>query len=70
MISYKLHTNIQWIKLYMMTIYIIHMEYANIMESHHLLLNIECDFTYATTGVLITYANYNLFYSHKLTLLF
>jgi len=46
------------------------MEYANIMVSHHLLLNIECDFTYVITGILVACANYNLFYSQQLTLLF
>ncbi len=66
MISCKLHTNVQWMRLYMLTIYIIHIESANIMVSHHLLLNIQCDFIYATIGVLVACANYNLFYSHKL----
>jgi hypothetical protein len=42
------------------------MEYVNIIVSHHLLLNIECDFIYATIGVLVACATYNLFYRHKL----
>jgi hypothetical protein len=53
-------------ELYILTIYIIPMEYVNVMVSNHLLLNIECDFTYATIGGLVACSNYNLFYSHKL----
>jgi hypothetical protein len=45
----------------MLTIYIIHMEYVNIMVSHHFLLNVECDFTYAITRLLVACVNYNYF---------
>jgi len=46
-ISYNLHTNNQHFKLYMLTIYFIHVKCANIMVNHHLQLNIEYNFTYA-----------------------
>jgi hypothetical protein len=45
--------NGQWMKMYMLTIYIIHAECHNIMLSHHLQLDVACKFTYATNGILV-----------------
>jgi hypothetical protein len=42
--SYKLYTNDQRMKVYMLIIYIIHVECDDIMLSHHLRLNVACDF--------------------------
>jgi hypothetical protein len=60
----------QHIKLYMLTIYIIHVKCANIMVNHHLQLNVECNFTYVINGFLVASVDCNLFvvtnYSRKL----
>jgi hypothetical protein len=70
-IGYKLHINDQWMKPYMLTIYIIHVECVNVMANHHLWLDVGCDFIYAINEILIIYVDCNLFiitnYSHKLT---
>ncbi len=59
---------------YMLTIYIIHVECGDIMLNHHLQLNVACDFIYATNGILILHLGCNLFfvanYNHKLRLVF
>jgi hypothetical protein len=59
-ISYKLHIDGQWMKVYMLIIYIIHVESDDIMLSHHLWLDVACDFTYATNGILVIHVNCNL----------
>ncbi len=61
MSSYKLYTNGQWMKVYMLTIYIIHVECDDIMLSDHLELNVVCDFTYASNGILVVHVGCNLF---------
>jgi hypothetical protein len=65
----KLYTNCQQMKVYMLIVYIIHMECYDIMLSRDLWLDVACNFTYATHGI-----NYNLFliknYSRKLRLFF
>jgi hypothetical protein len=70
----KLYIDNQWMKMYMLHVYIIHMKYVHIMSNHHLWLNVRCDFTYATNKLLVTKFHYNLFilanYNHKLALLF
>jgi len=43
-ISCKLHMNGQRMRLYMLTIYIIHVQCADIMMSYHLWLEVECNF--------------------------
>jgi hypothetical protein len=68
--SYNLHTNNQHIKLYMLTIYIIHVKCANIMLNHRLQLNIECNFTYIINGLLVTSVDCNLLIVAKLTFFF
>jgi hypothetical protein len=50
--------------LYMLIVYIIHVECDDIMPGHHLRLNVICDFIYATN--LIVHVGCNLFYSCKL----
>ncbi len=73
-ISCKLHMNGEWMKSYMLTIYIIHMECVDIMANHQLQLNIECNFIYANNGFLIACVDYNFFifanYNHKCTFFF
>jgi len=59
--SCKFYTNGQWMKMYMMIIYIIHAECDNIMLSHHLQLDGARDFTYATYGILVVHLSCNLF---------
>jgi hypothetical protein len=41
--SYKLYMNGQHMKVYMLTIYIIHVECDDIMLSHHLRLDVACN---------------------------
>jgi hypothetical protein len=61
----------QIMKVYTLTVYIIHIhvECANIMVSHYIWLNAECDFTYATNRFFIANVHGNLFvvtnYNHK-----
>jgi hypothetical protein len=70
----KLYTNNQWMKVYMLNVYIIHMKYVHNMSNHHLWLNVRCDFTFATNKLVVTNVHYNLFilanYNHKLAFLF
>jgi len=40
---------------YMFIVYIIHMECDDIMLSHHLQLNVVCDFIYATNEILVVH---------------
>jgi hypothetical protein len=61
MSSYKLYTNARQMKVYMLTIYIIHVERDDIMLSHHLELEVVCDFIYATNGILVVHVGCNLF---------
>jgi len=72
--SCKLYMNGQWMKVYMLTIYTIHVECDEIMLNHHLQLDVACDFTYATNGILVVHIGCNLFlvasYNHKLKLFF
>jgi hypothetical protein len=70
----KLYMNGQWMKVYMLNVYIIHVDYDDIMSSHHLRLNVAYNFIYATNGILVVYVDCNLClvtnYSHKLRLFF
>jgi hypothetical protein len=72
--SCKLYMNGQWVKMYMLTVYIIHVECDDIMLSHHLQLDVAYNFIYATNGILVVYVDCNLClvtnYSHKLRFLF
>jgi hypothetical protein len=53
-IHYKCYTIVKRMEMFTLIIYFIHGKYVDIMLSHHLWLNIQCDFTYATKGFLIT----------------
>jgi hypothetical protein len=44
----------------MLTIYIIHVECDDITLSHHLQLDVACDFIYVTNGILIVQVSCNL----------
>jgi hypothetical protein len=44
--SCKLHMDNQWMRTYVLNVYIIHVKCVDIMVNHHLQLDIECDFTY------------------------
>jgi hypothetical protein len=72
--SCKLCMNGQQMKVYMLIVYIIHMKCDDIMLSHHLQLDVACNFTYATNGILVVHVGCNLFWvancSHKLKLFF
>jgi hypothetical protein len=61
-------------KVYMSTIYIIHVKCDDIMLNHHLRLDVTYDFVYGTNGILIVHVGYNLFlianYNCKLRLFF
>jgi hypothetical protein len=59
--SCKFYMNVQRMKVYMFTVYIIHVECDDIMLSHHFRLDVACNFTYATNGILVVYVCYNLF---------
>jgi hypothetical protein len=50
----------------MLIVYIIHVECDDIVLSHHLQLNVVCDFIYAINGILVVHVGYNLFYNCKL----
>jgi hypothetical protein len=47
--------------MYMLTIYIIHGPFDNIMLSHDLQLNVGCNFTYAIKAILIVNIGCNCF---------
>ncbi len=72
--SCKLYMNGQRMKVYMLTIYIIHVECDDIMLNHNLQLDVACDFAYATNGILVVHVGCNLFlvanYNPKLKLFF
>jgi hypothetical protein len=53
--------NGQQMKVYMLIVYIIHMKCDDIMLSHHLQLDVACNFTYATNGILVVHVGCNLF---------
>jgi hypothetical protein len=61
-------------KVYMLIVYIIHVECDDIMLSHHLQLYLACDFTYAINRILVVHVSCNLFlvvnYNYKLRLFF
>jgi len=47
--------------MYMLTIYIIHVPFCDIMLSHDLQLNLGCKFTYATKAILVVNVGCNCF---------
>jgi hypothetical protein len=51
--NYKYYMDNQRMIVYMLTVYIIHGAFGDIMLSHDLWLNVWCDFTYTTKSVLI-----------------
>jgi hypothetical protein len=59
--SCKFYMNGQRMKMYMRNVYIIYAECENTMLSHHLQLDVACDFTYATNGVLVIHVGCKLF---------
>jgi hypothetical protein len=73
-ISGKLYIDSQWMKVYMLIIYMIHVECDDIMLNHHLWLGVACDFTYATNEILVIHVSWNLIlianYNRKLRLFF
>jgi hypothetical protein len=72
--SCKLYMNGQWMKVYMLIAYIIHVECDDIILSHHLQLDVAYNFIYVTNGILVVYVDYNLCLvancNHKLELFF
>jgi hypothetical protein len=73
-VNYKLYINSQGMRTYMLTIYIIHVKYVDIIMNYYLWLDVECNFIYAINEFLIVNVHCNLFivanYSHKLTLFY
>jgi hypothetical protein len=47
--------------MYMLTIYIIHGSFGDVMLCYDLRLNVACNFTYATNTILIVNVDYNYF---------
>jgi hypothetical protein len=47
--------------MYMLTIYIIHGPFGDVMLSNDLWLDVGCDFTYATKAILVINVGYNYF---------
>ncbi len=72
--SCKLYMNGQQMKVYMLTVYIIHVECDDIMLNHHLLVDVAYNLTYATNGILVVRVGCNLIlianYTCKLRLFF
>ncbi len=66
--------NGQSMNVYMLTVYIIHVECDDIMLRHHLQLYVACNFTYTTNGILVIHVGFYLFlvgnYSYKLRFFF
>ncbi len=66
--------NGQWMKSYMLNVYIIHVECADIVMNHHLWLNVGCNFTYVINGIQLHVLICNFFivvnYNCKLTFFF
>jgi hypothetical protein len=64
--------NGQQMKVYMLTVYIIHVECDDIMLNHHLLVDVAYNLTCATNGILVVHFGCNLIlianYSRKLRL--
>jgi hypothetical protein len=48
--SSKPYMDSQWMRVYILIVYIIHVKCDDIMLNHHLLLDFTCDFSYATNG--------------------
>jgi len=73
-ITCKLYIDGQQMMLYMLTIYIIHVECDDIMFNRHLWWDAACNFIYATSGILAICVGCNLFfvtnYNCKLKLFF
>ncbi len=59
-IRYKLYIDGQWINMNILIVYIIHVECDDIMLNHHLRLDVACDFTYVTNGILVVHVSCNL----------
>jgi len=59
--SYKCYTNGQRMNMYMLTIYIIHGSFGDVMLAHDLQLDIGCNFIYATKAILVINVGCNYF---------
>jgi hypothetical protein len=57
----KCYTSGQRMNMYMLTIYIIHGSFGDVMLCYDLRLNVACNFTYATNTILIVNVDYNYF---------
>jgi hypothetical protein len=60
-LNYKCYTNGQRMNMYMLTIYIIHSPFGNVMLSCDLRLDIRCNFIYETKAIFVTNVGYNYF---------
>jgi hypothetical protein len=72
--SCKCYTNGQRVNMYMLTIYIIHGPFDDVMLNHDLWLDVGWNFTYATKTILVVNVGCNCFiilnWSRKLTFFF
>jgi hypothetical protein len=59
--SCKSYMNGQRMNMYMLTIYIIHSPFGEVMLSHYLQLHVECNFMYATKAILVVNVGSNCF---------
>jgi hypothetical protein len=60
LISCKLYIDGQWMKVYMLIVYIIHVECDDMMLNHHLWLDVAYDFTYATNEIFVIHVSCSL----------
>jgi hypothetical protein len=60
-LSYKCYTDGQKMNMYMMTIYIIHGSFGDVMLNHDLWLNVGSDFIYVIKTILVVNIDYNYF---------
>jgi hypothetical protein len=59
--SYKLYTNGQLMKVYVLIVYMILVDCNDIMLGHHLQLDVACDFIYVINEISIVHVSCNLF---------
>ncbi len=60
-LSCKCYTDGQRLNMYMLTVFIIHGPFSDVMLNHNLLLDVRCDFIYATKRTLVGNVGCNYF---------
>jgi surface polysaccharide O-acyltransferase-like enzyme len=59
--SCKCYRNGQRMNMYMLTIYIIHNPFGEVIQSHYLQLHVECNFMYAIKEIFVVNVGSNCF---------